>query len=221
MGIETLVAVPALSTQAPNPAFNLEQFIYHKETDTYQCPRGNLLHTNGSWYNKEDEYRIKQYKTSACKNCPSRNLCTRSKNGRVIERSEFAEAVLRNKLAIENNKELYKRRQEIVEHPFGTMKRQWGFDYTLMKGKQKVDGDVGLMFIAYLFTRMRNILGLQGFWEAVRAFLSRSFHPYIPVISHLPDFRMCRNNFQYFYSSYRTVQNTLYIYQINRTSGRF
>jgi hypothetical protein len=65
------------------------------------------------------------------------------------------------------------------------MKRQWGFDYTLMKGKQKVDGDVGLMFIAYLFTRMRNILGLQGFWEAVRAFLSRSFHPYIPVIECL------------------------------------
>jgi hypothetical protein len=59
MGIETLVAVPALSTQAPNPAYNLEQFIYHKETDTYQCPRGNLLHTNGSWYNKEDEYGIK------------------------------------------------------------------------------------------------------------------------------------------------------------------
>jgi hypothetical protein len=75
-------------------------------------------------------------------------------------------------VAIEKNKELYKRRQEIVEHPGvypakngGTMKRQWGFDYTLMKGKQKVDGDVGLMFIAYLFTRMRNILGLQGFWR--------------------------------------------------------
>jgi hypothetical protein len=105
--------------------------------------------------------------------------------------------------------------------PGGTMKRQWGFDYTLMKGKQKVDGDVGLMFIAYLFTRMRNILGLQGFWEAVRAFLSRSFRPYIPVISHLPGFRMFISNFQYFCTSYRPIQNIAYIYRINWTSGRF
>jgi len=35
----------------------------------------------------------------------------------VIERNENIEATQRNKQAIENNKELYKRRQEIVEHP--------------------------------------------------------------------------------------------------------
>jgi hypothetical protein len=54
-----------------------------------------------------------------------------------------------------------------VEHPFGTIKRQWGFDYTLLKGKKKVDGDVGLIFIAYLFTRMKTILGLKGLMEAI------------------------------------------------------
>jgi len=69
----------------------------------------------------------------------------------MIERTEFAEAILRNKLAIEQNKELYKRRQEIVEHPFGTIKRQWGFDYTLMKGKKKVDGEVGLIFTLRIY----------------------------------------------------------------------
>jgi len=61
MGVETMVAVPALSTEAPDPAYDLEQFIYNKDTDTYQYPEGNLLHTNGSWYNKENDYRIKQY----------------------------------------------------------------------------------------------------------------------------------------------------------------
>ena len=93
--------------------------------------------------------------------------CTKAKNGRVIERSEFAEAVLKNKLAIEQNRELYKRRQEIVEHPFGTIKRQWGFDYTMMKGKKKVDGEVGLIFISYLFRRLITILGINGLMEAV------------------------------------------------------
>jgi len=178
MGVETMVAVPALSTEAPDPACNLEQFIYHKDTDTYQCPEGNLLHTNGSWYHKENDYRIKQYKTPACKSCPFRSHCTKSKNGRMIERSEFAEAVLRNKLAIEKNKDLYKRRQAIVEHPFGTIKRQWGFDYSLMKGIRKVDGDVGLMFIACLFTRMRNILELHHLKDVLAAFIRRIFNRY-------------------------------------------
>jgi transposase len=167
MGVETMVAIPALSTQATDPAYNVDQFIYHQETDTYQCPQGNILYTNGSLYDKEGGYRIKQYKTKACKHCPVREHCTKAKNGRMIERSEFAEAILRNKLAIEQNKELYRRRQEIVEHPFGTIKRQWGFDYTLMKGKKKVDGEVGLIFIAYLFTRLMNILGLKGLMEAI------------------------------------------------------
>jgi hypothetical protein len=89
----------------------------------------------------------------------------------MIERSEFAEAILRNNMAIEQNQELYRRRQEIVEHPFGTIKRQWGFDYTLMKGKKKVDGEVGLIFIAYLFTRLMNILGLKGLMEAISSLI--------------------------------------------------
>jgi transposase len=189
MGIETMVAVPSLSTQAPDPAFNLEKFIYHQESDTYNCPQGNSLFTNGNWYNKGYNYKIKQYKTKACKNCPSRALCTKAKNGRIIERSEHAEAVNRNKLAIEQNKELYKRRQEIVEHPFGTIKRQWGFDYTLLKGKKKVDGDVGLIFIAYLFTRMRSILGVKGLMEAIASILSSCFDLYLTIKHQIIEFQ--------------------------------
>jgi uncharacterized membrane protein YGL010W len=41
-----------------------------------------------------------------------------------------------------------------------------------MKGKKKVDGEVGLIFIAYLFTRMKNILGLNGLKEAIEALFS-------------------------------------------------
>lgn len=203
MGIETMVAVPSLSTQAPDPAYNLEQFIYHKETDTYQCPQGNFLYTNGNWYNKGYDHKIKQYKTKACKNCPSRDLCTKAKNGRIIERSEHAEAVQRNRHAIEQNKELYKRRQEIVEHPFGTIKRQWGFDYTLMKGKKKVDGDVGLIFIAYLFTRMRTILGLSGLMEAIAGIISSCFSQYLRLKRQAIEFQRISKLFSLKCLSYR------------------
>ena len=113
----------------------------------------------------------------------------------MIERSEFAEAVLRNRLAIEQNKELYKRRQEIVEHPFGTIKRQWGFDYTLMKSKKKVDGEVGLIFIAYLFTRMQNILGPERLKKAVSAFISGIWMLYTLIKVQITCFRMISEYF--------------------------
>ena len=167
-GIETLVAIPKtpVSSQAPDPAYNQDQFHYDKENDYYLCPQSQKLTSTGTWY-QHHPYKTKQYKTKSCKSCPVKAQCTKSKKGRVIERNENIEATQRNKQAIENNKELYKRRQEIVEHPFGTIKRQWGFDYTLMKGKKKVDGDVGLIFIAYLFTRLMNIMGLKELMEAV------------------------------------------------------
>ena len=221
MGIETMVAIPALSTQAPDPAYNVEQFIYHQETDTYHCPQGNSLYTNGNWYNKGYDYKVKQYKTKACKHCPSRDLCTKSKNGRIIERSEHAEAVQRNRHAIEQNKELYKRRQEIVEHPFGTIKRQWGFDYTLLKGKKKVDGDVGLIFIAYLFTRMKNILGPEGLFEAIRSFISGYFKRFLPFSD--PRALLWHFMMQFVKSFQSSIYsgNNFYIYCNYTLAGRF
>ena len=178
-GIETLVAIPKtpVSSQAPDPAYNQDQFRYDKENDCYFCPQGQKMTSSGTWY-QHHPYKTKQYKTKSCLGCPVKTRCTKSKKGRVIERNENVENTQRNKMAIENNKELYKRRQEIVEHPFGTIKRQWGFDYTLMKGRQKVDGEVGLIFISYLFRRLISILGIQGLTKAVSFLKSLYFDPW-------------------------------------------
>jgi transposase len=175
-GIETLVAIPKtpVSSQAPDPAYNQDQFRYDKENDCYLCPQGQKMTSSGTWY-QHHPYKTKQYKTRSCKGCPVNTLCTKSKKGRVIERNENIEDTRRNKQAIENNNELYRRRQEIVEHPFGTIKRQWGFDYTLMKGRQKVDGEVGLIFISYLFRRLITILGINGLMKAVLSLKSLYF----------------------------------------------
>ena len=64
---------------------------------------------------------------------------------------------------------LYKRRQTIVEHPFGTMKRQWGFSYILTKrGISRASSDVGFMFIAYNLRRIGNILTSNVLKEYLR-----------------------------------------------------
>jgi len=130
--------------------------------DTYQCPQAQTLRSNGTVYNGKN-YKFKQYKTSACKSCSSLTLCTRSKrNGRIVQRSEYVEYIEENKKRIENNKEYYRRRQAIVEHPFGTIKRQWGFNYIMTKqGMQRASADVGLMFTAYNLRRLINLIGLK------------------------------------------------------------
>src|SRR5690606_34091899 len=121
LGIETLVAIPGIgrASQAPDPGYNSENFIYNKQQDTYTCPQGNTLKSNGSTY-KERNYRYKQYKTNKCKKCPVRDLCTTSKiNGKVIQRSKFQQYIEDNAQRILKNPTAYKKRQAIVEHPYG------------------------------------------------------------------------------------------------------
>ncbi|MBT9146124.1 MAG: hypothetical protein DDT42_02006 [candidate division WS2 bacterium] len=170
MGVNLLVAVPDVSSNAPDKSYNVCNFSYDKEQDTYRCPQGEELHTNGKWYNKNrgdnrEIIRIKQYKTKACKTCAVREKCTTSTtNSRVIERSEFAEHIEKNRQNVEENQHLYKRRQSIVEHPFGTIKRQWGFNYIITKqGIQRASSDVGFMLTAYNLRRIITILGIEVF----------------------------------------------------------
>ena len=82
--------------------------------------------------------------------------------GRLIERSEHADLIYQNKVRIENNYETYRRRQAIVEHPYGVIKRQWGFYYVMTKKTiRHVSADVGLIFTAYNLKRIFNLLDIN------------------------------------------------------------
>ena len=179
LGIETIVAIPGIpsTSQAPNHDYNYEHFGYDEEADTYTCPQGQTLRTNGSWYKELTSsgniILFKQYKTKACKLCPALQECTRSKTARLIHRNEFAEYYEANRKAYQEKEHLYKRRQTIVEHPFGTMKRQWGFSYILTKkGIGRASSDVGFMFIAYNLRRIGNILTHDRLREYLRILVS-------------------------------------------------
>ncbi|MEJ4087649.1 transposase, partial [Galbibacter orientalis] len=91
--------------------------------------------------------------------CPVRHECTTAKvNGKVIQRSEFKENIQHNAKRVHANQELYKKRQALVEHPFGTIKRQWGFDYIMTKkGMPSASADFGLIAIAYNLRRLFNL----------------------------------------------------------------
>lgn len=176
--IKTIVAIPNNNgaTRAPDEKYYSDKFIYNQQPDTYTCPQGQALTTKGKWYEMKSGAKVKHYKTKACKTCPARNLCTRSKTGRLLSRSEFQPQYENNQKRFDKNYQLYRQRQAIVEHPYGTIKRQWGFCYIITKrGMDRASADVGLMFTAYNLRRLFSIIGqneLKKYFKELDHFLT-------------------------------------------------
>jgi hypothetical protein len=170
MGVELMVAIPGVASFAPDECYNVEHFGYDEVADTYTCPEGEVLHTNGNWYVKSDHgYMVKHYKTAACPTCPAFSLCTKNKKGRLIERSEYQPYVEQNKQNIEKDPATYKLRQAIIEHTYGTIKRQWGFSYICTKkGLRRASADVGLMFTALNLRRLMNSIEKNTFKQFLK-----------------------------------------------------
>ncbi len=152
--------------------FLAESFDYDKSSDTYTCPAGAVLSSLGTWHNKKGEagetsYRFKTYRTDVCKSCPLKKQCTKLPK-RIIQRSEYQDAVDINDTNIKQNPRYYKRRQAICEHPFGSIKRHWGFTHTLLKGLEKVNGEMNLIMLCYNFMRTKNILGFDKMLQAIQ-----------------------------------------------------
>jgi transposase len=176
LGVEVLVAIPSVAAQAPNPKYNVENFNYDKQEDCYICPEKNKLQTTGNIH-KAKTYNFKRYVTKACIKCPVKHDCSKAKYGKAIQRSEYQELIETNKKRIENNKDYYRKRQSIVEHPYGTIKRQWGFSYILTKrGIDRAESDVGLMFTAYNLRRIINIIGVDMLKKYLESMLSNVFY---------------------------------------------
>ena len=190
LGIEVMVAIPTVAANAPNPAYNVEHFTYNKKDDCYICPQGNNLTTTGTWHQTRT-YRFKRYTTKACISCPVKEQCSKAKYGKGIQRSEYQEYINKNKERIEQNKDYYRRRQAIVEHPYGTIKRQWGFNYILTKkGKERASADVGLMFIAYNIRRIMNILGKDKLKKYLEVLILLSLSIYRQIRAKLSQFNV-------------------------------
>jgi len=70
-----------------------------------------------------------------------------------------------------------RRRAELAEHPFGTLKCRAGYRHFLVRGFDKVRREWSLMALCYNFSRVLSILGLDTFM----AYLA-SRHPDLPLL---------------------------------------
>ena len=175
--ITTIVAVPEQGKSNENgtqPEYLVSKFIYNKENNSYTCPEGKTLTTTGSWHKKtgrteESGYNFQKYRTPACKTCLVKGLCTSRNGGREIDRSQYADAVEENHQRYKDNPQLYRKRQEINEHIFGTIKRKWGYNYTDLVGLEKVNGEHSLIMLVYNIKRSINILGVPDLIAKLQA----------------------------------------------------
>ena len=208
--IDTIVSPKKRLSPNKDPQFNKTKFIYNANNDTYICPAGKIMTTNGNYYKRNHgllrkPYRVKRYVLpfQTCNACPHKMKCageaniTKSK-GRYIERSEYQHYIDKNLERVKNNKELYRKRQAIVEHPFGTIKRQWGYDYTLLKGMDKVEGEFAIIFTVYNLRRAISIFGIKDLINRLNkakslffAQISRFLSPFKPL------FYFCKSTFDF------------------------
>lgn len=140
-------------------------FTYEPETDTYRCPDGRALHKSGEPRLKGGSL-VQRYACSEahCRECPLKGRCITAKSDRREIHRNGHEAVLeRHRKRMEANPGHSRKRSALVEHPFGTLKCRAGWNHFLVRGLTKVRGEWSLMALAYNFTRVLNILGLQAF----------------------------------------------------------
>lgn len=155
--------VPAVesSKNANQGLYTKLDFRYDPERDAYLCPNKQWLEFFTQSRDKGQEVRY-YGNARACRECPLRAQCTRSKtDGRRIARrvdEPWAEAMEER---VKARPELQQQRKCVVEHPFGTMKRAMDFGYFLLKGLEKVRGEFSLMALSYNLRRVISILGVK------------------------------------------------------------
>jgi hypothetical protein len=155
-GITPYVARPITSANQKLGLFSKDDFIYDGATDTYQCPAGERL--TFRFDAVEHGRHIRYYATSACRTCPLKQQCTRNKGGRRLTRWMDEHLLEAMEQRVRSRPEVMKQRKQLVEHPFGTMKRWWDAGYFLMRGLEKVRTEFSLTVLAYNLRRVLNLV---------------------------------------------------------------
>jgi transposase len=155
-GAVAIVARQLKPGEKDGGGFSIDRFLYDAESDSYLCPMGARLNA----HSKSDSRIRKFLNKEACANCPSREKCLKKKEKfRTILRRPQNDVLDRADARCRENAELYRLRQQIVEHVFGTVKHAMNGGYCLLRSKEKVKAETALLFLGYNIKRMRAVLG--------------------------------------------------------------
>ena len=136
--------------------FNTVNWQYDEENDVYTCPnqkrlpfKNHAVRTDKTGFTRE----FKVYECEDCSGCPFRSLCTKAKKGNnrklmVNEKWEQQKEYIRTKLSDEETGSIYHQRKIDVEPVFGFLKANLGFTRFSVRGKSKVESEMGLALMA-------------------------------------------------------------------------
>ena len=135
--------------------FAAEHLYYNKEQDYYVCPIGQHMNNMGTYtiQNKSGfAQTLSRYQARNCNGCPLRGVCHKSKDNRIIEvnhnlnrHKDKARELLRSEQGIAHRKQ----RAKDVEPIFANIKQNKGFRRFMLRGKDKVTTEFGLLAIAH------------------------------------------------------------------------
>jgi len=135
-----------------------ERCVYDTERDCYTCPRGDALLPQAKV--SMNGRMVIPYRARSCTGCPQRG-CRRGIQPRVVYRWEHEQVLDEMRSRMTTDRLLYRTRQWLSEHPFGTIKHAMQQGYFLLKGLEKVRTEVSLSVLAYNMKRVLNIMGVQ------------------------------------------------------------
>lgn len=158
-GIKTYVSKPKSSNSIGDSRYFFDKFKYIKDLDIYICSDGNSLECMTI---KSDALTKRYRNFDACENCKNKDKCTTAKDGKIVLRGPNEPMAEQIRERLKNEMPKYRKRQNIVEHPFGTIKRTMNFYYLLTRKFKMVRGEVSVAFFTYNLKRVISILGIEG-----------------------------------------------------------
>ena len=154
--VTCLVAKKQAGGTVKTEEFSNSRFTYNREKDVYVCPCSKEMgYKCTTKKNRGIPYR-RYVNYEACRTCPRKAECTKC-NFREIWRLPYHDILDIVDERTRKNKALYRRRQEIVEHVFGTVKAVWGYKQFLCRTIPKVTTETALAYLAYNMRRVINI----------------------------------------------------------------
>ena len=136
-----------------NP-FSAKKLFFNKEENYLVCPMGQHMEFIGKRTQVTAtgfKQTVDRYQAKNCKGCPLRVSCHKSKQNRIIEvNAELERYKSKARELLSSEKGIKKRKQRChdVEAVFGNIKRNHGFRRFMLRGKEKVAIEWGLLAIA-------------------------------------------------------------------------
>ena len=165
--ITPIVSKADRSFMAVTEAYSKEAFKYDEDRTGYVCPQGHFLKPYRMRETSKFAGHIRYVNKEACMNCKVRHLCTNGETRTINDRpyEEYARMVDER---TREREEVYQQRKQLAEHPFGTVKRGFGFSYFLTRGTESVRAESCLHFLVYNMKRAINIMGTSGLRVALQ-----------------------------------------------------